>query len=86
MTEAGSPLDVGLLRPGVAVLDLIYHPANTPLLTAAAARGAAVANGLGMLVDQAAHAVRLWTGLEPPVEAMRRAALAALTARAAQTD
>jgi shikimate dehydrogenase len=77
MTEGGMPIDPGLLRPGHALIDLIYHPATTPLLAAASERGCAVANGLGMLVHQAAHAVRLWTGLDPPIDVMRQAAVRA---------
>ncbi|MCY4434089.1 MAG: hypothetical protein OXE45_10505 [bacterium] len=34
-----------------------------------------------MLVHQAAHAVRIWTGFEPPVAAMTAAATAALGSR-----
>lgn len=34
-----------------------------------------------MLVYQGARAFRLWTGLEPPVEVMRRALLEALGVR-----
>jgi shikimate 5-dehydrogenase len=34
-----------------------------------------------MLVHQAAHQLRLWTGAEPPVAAMRAGALAALAER-----
>jgi shikimate dehydrogenase len=68
------------------VLDLVYHPPVTPLMAAAAERGSATANGLGMLVHQAAHAVRLWTGSEPPVAVMRQAATSALQERSAQTD
>jgi shikimate dehydrogenase len=74
MTEGGMAIDPGLLGRRHTVVDLIYHPATTPLLTAASERGCAVANGLGMLVHQAARAVRLWTGLDPPVETMREAA------------
>jgi len=74
MTEDGMAVDPSLLGSRHAVVDLIYHPSTTPLLAAASERGCAVANGLGMLVHQAAHAVWLWTGLDPPVDAMRRAA------------
>ena len=47
---------------------------TTPLLEAAAARGAAAVDGLGMLVHQAALAFQLWTGHEPPLDVMRAAA------------
>jgi shikimate dehydrogenase len=81
MTDGGLPLDPELLGPKHIVVDLVYHPATTPLLAAAAQRGSTVSNGLGMLVHQAAHAVRLWTGFDPPVEAMEQAARVALEAR-----
>ena len=55
------------------VVDLVYHPLTTPWLEAAGSRGARVANGLGMLVHQAALQLAAWTGLEPPVEAMWQA-------------
>src|SRR6185369_15728775 len=44
------------LGSGQLVVDLVYHPAVTPLVEAARSKGAAVANGLGMLIHQAAHA------------------------------
>jgi len=43
-------------------------------------------NGLGMLIHQAAHAFRLWTGEDPPVEVMSAAASAELARRAAGTS
>jgi len=76
------PVDVELLRPGQVVVDLIYQPAVTPLLAAASERGAVAVNGLGMLVHQAAHAFRRWTGEEPPVGAMRVATAEELARRA----
>ncbi len=85
MTDERLPVDPALLGPSHTVVDLVYHPAVTPLLREAAGQGSAVANGLGMLVHQAAHAVRLWTGLEAPVRAMAKAAEKAL-AGGAQTD
>jgi shikimate dehydrogenase len=74
----GPPVDATLLGPGQVVVDLVYHPAITPLLTAARERGAVAVGGLGMLVHQAAHAFRLWTGQEPPLEVMSAAAVQAL--------
>ena len=67
------PVDPGLLRPGQVVVDLVYHPRETPWLAAARDRGAYVANGLGMLVHQAALQLAGWTGMEVPVEAMWQA-------------
>lgn len=79
------PLDVDLLGPGQLVVDLIYEPVQTPLLAAARERGATPVNGIGMLIHQAAHAFRIWTGEEPPTEVMSAAAVAALTARETDT-
>lgn len=81
---AGTPqadavlLDVRRLRPGQVVADLVYHPLRTPLLVAARERGAVAVTGLGMLIHQAAHAFRLWTAEDPPLEVMSAAALASL--------
>jgi shikimate dehydrogenase len=66
----GWPVDPALLGPGQVVVDLVYHPAVTPWLASAAQRGATTANGLGMLVHQAALQIERWTGLDAPVDAM----------------
>ena len=66
--------------PGLVVVDLVYHPLDTPLLRAAREHGAVTVDGLGMLVHQAALQVRRWTGSDPPVGEMRAAAEAALGA------
>jgi len=71
-------VDPRRLHANQVVADLVYHPIRTPLLAAARERGAIAVSGLGMLVHQAAHAFRLWTGEDPPLEAMSAAALAAL--------
>jgi shikimate dehydrogenase len=77
-TESESPLPRELVRPGVWVSDLVYNPLETPLLRLAAERGARPVAGLEMLVYQAAESVRLWTGREPPIDIMRKAASKAL--------
>ena len=56
-----------------AVYDMVYRPAETPLLKAAKAAGCRTANGLGMLLYQGAKALEIWTGQPAPVEVMRRA-------------
>lgn len=63
------------------VVDVVYQPPATALLVAAEAQGAATANGVGMLVHQAALAFRLWTGQEAPVAEMRKAAADELVRR-----
>jgi shikimate dehydrogenase len=68
------PVEPERLGPGQVVVDIVYHPAATPLLAAAHERGARPVGGLGMLVHQAGHAFSRWTGLEPPLAAMAAAA------------
>jgi len=69
----GDPLPGARFRPGQVVVDLVYVPAETELLLRARAEGAQTVGGLGMLVHQAAASLRIWTGLDPPLEAMWRA-------------
>lgn len=76
--DGGLPLDPALLNPGQMVIDLVYHPSLTPFLVAALERGAIAANGVGMLVHQAARAFRLWTGLEAPLDVMSAVARGAI--------
>jgi len=66
-------------RPGQAVFDTIYNPAETRLLAEARTAGAAAFNGVGMLVHQGAESLRIWLGVEPPVLVMEAAALDAMT-------
>jgi len=82
--SGGDPLPVepGALHAGQAVVDLVYHPADTPLLTAARARGALAVNGLGMLLHQAVPGFERWFGKRPEVTpALRAAVLDSMTAR-----
>lgn len=74
------PLPEADLGTGQFVVDLVYRPPVTPLIERARASGAEAWGGLGMLVHQAVAAWRIWTGQEPPVEAMSAAALHALGA------
>ena len=60
-------------RDGQRVFDLIYMYPETVFLSTAKSAGAQVANGLGMLLHQGAKAFEIWTGIEPNVEAMRKA-------------
>jgi shikimate dehydrogenase len=69
------------LPAGATVYDLIYTPRPTALLRLAQERGCGTIDGLEMLVQQGAAALRLWSGLEQvPVATMRAAALARLGA------
>jgi shikimate dehydrogenase len=68
------PLAADAIRAGQIVVDLVYVPGGTELGRVAKAQGAEVIDGLEVLVHQGAAALRIWTGLEPPIEVMRDAA------------
>jgi shikimate dehydrogenase len=79
---AAHPVDPTLIGPGQLVVDLVYDPLTTPFMAAARARGAVAANGLGMLLHQAALAFRLWTAEEAPLDVMAGAVLTHVAGRA----
>jgi len=66
------------------VADLVYSAGATPLARWADERGARLVDGVEVLVRQGARSFRVWTGLEPPVETMRRAAVQAASSTSAQ--
>lgn len=68
------------LHADLTVFDIVYNPLETRLLREAKASGAKTVNGVSMLVYQGAEAFRLWTGIEPPVELMKKTVLEALQA------
>jgi shikimate dehydrogenase len=68
-------IDLGPLPGHATVTDLVYAPLTTSLLSAAKARGLAVADGLGMLLHQAVRGFELWFGVRPRVRAELRAAV-----------
>lgn len=67
------PLGPDSFVPGQVVLDMVYTEEPSALLAAAAAAGATTVDGLEMLVHQGALSMRIWTGEEPSIEAMRTA-------------
>ena len=70
-TDAMPPVDPAAIRPSAAVYDLIYTPAETAFLRAAAAHGCTTINGETMLVMQGAEAFFLWTGVRPNTDLMQ---------------
>ncbi len=75
------PLPAGIFAAGSLAYDMMYGKGETPFLAQARAQGAAqLADGLGMLVEQAAEAFFVWRGVRPdsaPVLAALRVQLAA---------
>ena len=67
------PLQADELGAGHLVVDLVYRHGGTLLLNTARAGGAAVVDGLEVLVAQGAASLERWTGRTAPVAAMREA-------------
>jgi shikimate dehydrogenase len=67
------PLDADALSNKHQVIELAYGTVDTELVRTARAQGAHVVDGLEVLVRQGAASLQIWTGLDPPVEAMRQA-------------
>jgi 3-dehydroquinate dehydratase/shikimate dehydrogenase len=74
-----SPVHASLLKPGLWVFDTVYTPETTLLVKEARSRSCAVVTGVELFVRQAALQFRLFTGKEPPLEAMRTAVKRALS-------
>ncbi len=79
LSGASLPLPAGIFAPGSLAYDMMYGKDETPFLKLAREQGAALcADGLGMLVEQAAEAFAVWRGIRPssaPVLASLRSAL-----------
>jgi shikimate dehydrogenase len=71
--DDGQPMDVSLIQPATAVLDLVYRKGATPWVKAARKRGCRAADGLPMLLEQGALSFQRWFGVDPDREAMRQA-------------
>jgi len=63
------PLSPRVFTAGTLAYDMMYGR-DTPFLAFARAHGAANADGLGMLVEQAAEAFYLWRGVRPDTAAV----------------
>lgn len=72
-------IDLDTILPTMFVQDVIPNPAITPLLRAAQARGAKWNTGTGMLINQAAINIELWTGKKPDKAVMLKALQEALS-------
>jgi shikimate dehydrogenase len=69
-----SPVGEGTsLHPSLVVYDIIFNPLETQLVKQARSAGAVGVGGIEMLVYQGARAIEIWTGIYPPIEAMKAA-------------
>ena len=79
--DPGVPeVDFATLQAGTVVADVIPNPPRTGFLAAAAERGCPTLDGLGMLVNQGAIGLKIWTGRDARPEVMRRALEAVFSA------
>lgn len=62
-----------MMRPELEVMDIVYNPMQTKLLKEAKKAGVKVAvGGVDMFVNQGAESLRIWLGIDPPVDLMRK--------------
>ena len=73
MEEDETPVPAGALHGDLGVLDAVYRPLQTRLLSDAADAGATTVDGAWMLLYQGVAAFERWTGREAPVDAMNEA-------------
>ncbi len=79
LSDEAPPLPAGLYAPGSLAYDMVYGRGLTAYLKQARDQGATrLADGLGMLVEQAAEAFALWRGVRPDTAAVRATLRAAL--------
>jgi shikimate dehydrogenase len=64
LSDAALPLPAGVFAPGCLAYEMLYGR-ETPFMAQARAAGCKVADGLGMLVEQAAEAFFVWRGVQP---------------------
>lgn len=70
--DDASPVPADLLRPELAVFDIVYNPIRTRLLREAEEAGCRTSGGIDMLAWQGALAFEKWTGQQAPLDMMRR--------------
>ena len=64
-------IDEDMLHEGLTVADTVYNPVESKLIEMAKAHGLAAYGGLGMLLQQAALAEKIWFGTDMPIELIR---------------
>ena len=77
--EGETPVFAEQLKGLQLVYDLVYIPFQTPLMTEADTAEIPKIGGLAMLIAQGAEQFKIWTGLDPPLKEMSRAALKRLS-------
>jgi len=70
LSAAMPPVPATAFRVGTLALDMMYGKEPSPFMQFAAAHGAIMRDGLGMLVEQAAEAFYIWRGVRPQTQAV----------------
>lgn len=73
--EDASLIPRELFRPGQVVFDIVYTPLETKLLSDAKTCGLKVISGVEMFINQAVLQFERFTGVDAPVDVMRRVVL-----------
>ena len=64
------------LKHELVLMDIVYNPLETQLIKEAKqARAKTIIGGVEMFVNQGAEALRIWLGIEPPIDFMKKTVL-----------
>ena len=66
--DGASPVAKEVLKEGMVVMDIVYHPLRTRLLRDAEERGCQTIDGLEMLARQGGAQIEIWTGKRPEIK------------------
>ncbi len=66
-----TPLPKEFLKSKHIIFDAVYNPLKTRLIQEAEEVGCKTISGVNMLVHQGAQSLRIWLGIEPPIQAMK---------------
>ena len=72
-------IDLDSIKPTMFVQDVIPNPTESALIKEMRRRGIPCATGAGMLINQAALNIEMWTGLKPDKDVMYKALEEALS-------
>jgi shikimate dehydrogenase len=68
-----SPLKSNFISKDAFVFDIIYRPVFTDLLNKAKEAGSTIVFGYEMLIHQGAKSFEIWTGMQAPINMMKKA-------------
>lgn len=60
------------LQSHMVVMDIVYNPLKTKLLSYAQKKGCTIIDGLSMFIHQGAAQFKIWTGISPDIKLMRK--------------